>query len=40
MLRHATETYYQNKITRLEAKIAKLTAKLEDMGVEPVGNDE
>ena len=40
MLRYATEIYYENKIARLEAKIAKLTAKLKNMGVEPVDIDE
>jgi SMC interacting uncharacterized protein involved in chromosome segregation len=47
MLRYATETYYQNKIERLEAALAKkeakieaLKAKLSDLTNSPVDNDD
>lgn len=47
MLRYATETYYQNKIERLEAAIAKkeakiqaLEAKLSELTELPVDNKE
>lgn len=47
MLRYATETYYQNKIERLEASIAKkearikaLEAKLSELSELPVDNDD
>ena len=47
MLRYATETYYQNKIERLEAALAKkeakieaLKAKLSELSELPVDNDD
>lgn len=47
MLRYATETYYQNKIARLEAALSKreakieaLKAKLSDLSESPVDNEE
>lgn len=47
MFRHATETYYQNKIERLEASIAKkealikaLEARLSELPELPVDNKE
>ena len=47
MLRHATETYYQNKIARLEAallrkeaRIDSLKAKLSDLTELSVDNEE
>lgn len=47
MLRYATETYYQNKIERLEAALAKkeakieaLKAKLSDLTDSSVDNDD
>jgi hypothetical protein len=40
MLRYATETYYLNKIERLEAKIEALKAKLSDLTDMPVDNEE
>ncbi len=40
MLRYATETYYQNKIAKLEAKVEALKAKLSELSESPVDNEE
>lgn len=33
MLRYATETYYQNKIERLERRVERLKAKLKELNI-------
>jgi prefoldin subunit 5 len=33
MLRYATETYYQNKIERLERRIERVKAKLKELNL-------
>lgn len=33
MLRYATETYYQNKIDRLERRIERLKEKLKELNI-------
>lgn len=33
MLRYATETYYQNKIEKLEKKLEKVRAKLKELNL-------